>query len=118
MLYFGQITYGSIKISSRLLDTPKHPDSNVDSRDTSSRLAQFTSIRVPQSHVHIVQILRLLEANVDNKEDDEPNILKQAMRRSDWPKWKEAMQAKYDSLIDNETWELTSEPKNRQVITD
>lgn len=65
----------------------------------------------------MVQTLRMLEANFLNEGDDEPSTLKQAMRRSDWPKWKEAMQAEYGSLIENETWELTPAPENRQVIT-
>ncbi len=28
------------------------------------------------------------------------------------------MQTEYDSLIENETWELTAMPENRQVIID
>ena len=116
-LYPGQITYGSTPISSKLLDTPRHSDENPDINDTSSSLARFTSTRTSQSHVHMVQILRMLEANIANEGDDEPGTLKQAMNCSDWPKWKEAMQAEYDSLIENETWELTTMPENRQVIT-
>lgn len=65
----------------------------------------------------MVQTLRMLEANIANEGDDEPDTLKQAKHCSDWPKWKEAMQAEYDSLIENETWELTIMPENRQVIT-
>ena len=72
-LYPGQITYGSTAISSRLLGAPGHPDESLDSRDTSSNLAQFASTRVPQSHIHMVQTLRMLEANIDNEGDDEPN---------------------------------------------
>lgn len=41
---------------------------------------------MPQSHIHMVQTLRMLETNVDNEGDDEPNTLKQAMYRSDWLK--------------------------------
>ena len=117
VLYPGQITYGSTPISSRLLDTPRQSDQNPNNGDMPSSLARFTSTRVPQSHVHMVQTLRMLEANIDNEGDDEPSTLKQAMHCSDWPKWKEAMQAEYDSLIENETWELTPMPENRQVIT-
>ncbi len=65
----------------------------------------------------MIQTVRMLEANVDNKSDDEPNTLKQAVRRSDWLKLKKSMQAKFNSLINNETWELMPESKNRQVIT-
>ncbi len=43
------------------------------------------------------------ESNVDNERDDKPNTVKQAMRRLDGLKWREAMQAEYDSLIENET---------------
>ena len=65
----------------------------------------------------MVQTLRMLESNLENERDDKPNSLKQAMHRSNWPKWKKAMQAEYDFLIENETWELTSTLENRQVIT-
>ena len=116
-LYPGQITYGSAPISRRLVDNPTQPNLNPNTPETPSSLAQFTSTRVAQSHIHMVQTLRMLESNLDNEGDDEPNSLNQAMHRTDWLKWKEAMQAEYDSLIENETWELTSMPENRQVIT-
>ncbi len=32
--------------------------------------------RVPWSHIHIVQTLRMLEANIDNKDDNEPKTHK------------------------------------------
>lgn len=51
----------------------------------------------------MVQTLRMLETNVNNKSDDKPKTLKQAMHFSDWLKWKKAIQAKYDFLIKNET---------------
>ena len=51
----------------------------------------------------MVETLRILAVNFDNKSDDEPDTLKQAMRYSNWPKWKEAMQAEYNSLVENET---------------
>lgn len=61
--------------------------------------------------------MRILESNVDNEGDNKPNSVNQAMHHTDWLKWKEAMQAKYNSLIKNETWELISLPENQQVIT-
>ncbi len=54
---------------------------------------------------------------MENEGDDEPNSLNQAMHRTDWLKWKEAIQPEYDSLIENDTWKLMSMPENRQVIT-
>ena len=110
VLYSGQITYGDNLISSRSVNFPTKPTKDPNIADESSSLAKFTSTCVPQSHIHIVQTLRKLEANIDNEGDDEPNTLKQAIRRPDWPKWKEAMQAQYASLIENETWELTAIP--------
>lgn len=50
----------------------------------------------------MVQTSRILVVNIKNKDDNEPNNLNQAIRRSDWPKRKEAMEAKYNSLIENE----------------
>lgn len=55
---------------------------------------------------------------MDNKGYDKPNTLQQSLRHFDQPKWREAIQSEYDSLIKNETWELTAIPGNCQVITD
>ncbi len=116
-LYPGQITYGSAPISRRIVDNPTQPNLNPNTTETPSSLARFTSTCVAQCQIHMVQTLRILESNMDNEGDDEPNSLNQAMHRTDWLKWKEAMQAKYNFLIENKTWELTSMPENRQVIT-
>ncbi len=63
----------------------------------------MTSTRTAQSNDYMVQTLIMLESNLDNKGDDKPNTFKQAIRRLDWLKWREAMQVEYDSLIKNET---------------
>lgn len=76
MFYPGQINYSSTTISSKLLNAFKHLDQNLDIKDTFSSLTRFISICVPQSHIHMVQTLRILEANVDNKSNNEPNTLK------------------------------------------
>ncbi len=65
----------------------------------------------------MVQTLRMLESNVDNKRYDEPNSLNQAIHHTDWFRWKDAIKVEYDSLIEKKTWELTSMPENQQVIT-
>ena len=116
-LYPSQITYGSAPILRKLLDNPGQPSLNSASPDTPSSLAQFASTWITQSHVHMVQTLRMLESNLNNEGDDKPNTIKQAICRPDLPNWREAMQTEYDSLIKNETWELTAIPENRQVIT-
>ncbi len=86
LLYYGQITYGANLISNRSVNSSTKPTQDLNITDEPSSLAQFTSNYVPQSHIHIVQTLRKLEANIDKKGDDEPNTLKQAIRRPDWPK--------------------------------
>lgn len=83
ILYSSQISYGSTPISKKLLDNPNQLNPNLAIPEISSSLVQFTSIYVAQSHIHIVQILRILESNMNNKGDDKPNILKQAMHYSD-----------------------------------
>ncbi len=59
----------------------------------------------------------MLESKIDNEEDDRPNLFNQAIHRTDWLKWKDGIQAEYDSFIENKTLELTSMLENRQVIT-
>ncbi len=54
----------------------------------------------------------MLETIIDNKSDDKPSILKQVLCHYDWPKWKKTMKVEYDSLIENETWELIAISKN------
>lgn len=66
----------------------------------------------------MVQILIMLEFNVDNKRVNKPNWLHQTMCRTHLPKGRQVMRVEYNSLQENETWELTLKPENRQVITD
>ncbi len=53
---------------------------------------------------------------MESERDNRLNSLKRAMHCSDWPKQEEAIQAKYDCLIENETCDLTSTPENQQII--
>lgn len=69
-----------------LVDNASQPNSNPDNLDISSSLAQFISIRVAQFYIHMVQTLRMLESNMDNKRDNKPNSLNQAMKHADWLK--------------------------------
>ncbi len=86
MIYLGQITYCSTLISRKLFDNPDQSSFNHTSPDTPSRLAQFTKTRIAQSNVHMVQTLKMLESNLDNKEDHKPNTINQAICHPDWPK--------------------------------
>lgn len=66
----------------------------------------------------MVQTLKMLAINMDNKGDDEPDNQKQAIYHFNYPKLKEAIQAEYNFLIKNKIWKLIPTPKNRQIITD
>ena len=83
MLYPGQITYGSAPISRKLLDNPSQLSLNPARSDKSCSLAQFAITRIAQSHVHMVQTLRMFESNIYNQRDGKPNTLKQAIRYPD-----------------------------------
>ena len=65
----------------------------------------------------MVQVVCTLSANVDNKRPDESAILEKTMSRHDWPEWKKAIESsKYNSLIENGTWELVNPPTEANVI--
>ncbi len=82
-LYPGQIIYSSALVLRKLVDNPSQSNPNLTTLKTLSSLARFTSTCVAQSHIHMVYTLRMLESNVNNEGDDEPNSLKQAMHRID-----------------------------------
>lgn len=48
---------------------------------------------------------------------DEPNTYKQAIESEEKDDWNRAMKEEFDSLIQNETWELVSRPLNECVVT-
>lgn len=77
--YLGYITYGATQIFHKLLNIPKKLDKNFDTNDISFNLARFINTCILQSHIHMVSILKMLNANFDNKGNNESNILKQAI---------------------------------------
>ncbi len=103
VLYPGQVTYSSNLISIWILSSQIQPDWNLKNTGTPSSLAWSTNTCVSQSNIHMIQTLRMLETNIDNKSDHKTNILQQAICRLDFLKWKETIQAEYDSLTKNET---------------
>lgn len=48
--------------------------------------------------------------------DDEPMSLEDAMKRDDWPKWKQAMKEEMDALMANHTWRLVNRPLGKRPI--
>lgn len=83
MLYHGQIIYGFVPVSRKFVDNLSQPNPNLTTLETLSNLAQFTSTWVAQFHIYIVYKLRILELNVNNERDNEPNSLKQAIHYTD-----------------------------------
>ncbi len=56
-------------------------------------------------------------ATVMNAAEDLESTYEAAKRRSDWPKWKEAIQAEIRSLEMNKTWSIVKRPKNANVVS-
>lgn len=84
--YLGQITYGSGPISKRPVDNPSQTNPDLATAETFSNWAQFSSIYIGSSYIHMIQTSEMLKSNVDNKRDAKSNTFKQAMYCSDWPK--------------------------------
>ena len=49
-------------------------------------------------------------------QDDEPNHYRDAIVAHDAPDWKIATRKEYDSLIENDTWELITPPPGHPII--
>lgn len=47
---------------------------------------------------------------------DDPDTYQEAMNSADCEEWKKAIQAEYDSLISNGTWEFADLPKGRKAL--
>jgi transposase InsO family protein len=47
---------------------------------------------------------------------DEPESFREARQSDEWEHWKKATDSEYNSLIDNDTWELAQLPKGRKAI--
>lgn len=110
--------------SERVRQAPKLP-AGMMSYDSSQRTLPHATVTVAEGekfsytgvHKHMVRILATLKMGGGTGGPDEPATLKEAMKRSDWPKWKEAMDREYASLIKNKTWNLVQKSASTNVIT-
>ena len=70
------------------------------------------SMRIEQQKCASEHIVNMdLMANI--MQVQEPTPIEEAMSR---PEWRSAMQAEYDSIMKNDTWELVDRPEQRKVI--
>jgi hypothetical protein len=73
---------------------------------------------IPECYTHMTKVLATLtnSGGQSNDQSDEPQTLNEATQRSDWPEWEAAMRAEFNSLVENQTWDLVKRP-NQNVIT-
>ena len=65
--------------------------------------------RPPQRYVPSMDYVMLTDCG-------EPSYYDEAMSSVDKLKWEQAMQSEMDSLIQNDTWELTPLPKDKKAL--
>jgi hypothetical protein len=51
-----------------------------------------------------------------NDQSDESQTLIEAMQRSDWSKWEKTMRAEFNSLVENQIWDLAKRSDDKNVI--
>ena len=72
----------------------------------------FARITLNNIKVHPVCDAFLAQQN----QDLDPSTVAQAMRRSDWPKWKDAMDADFESFYTLKVWEYAKLPPQANLI--
>src|ERR1700742_4070392 len=55
-------------------------------------------------------------AATQDAEGLDPQSLKEAKSRSDWPKWEEAMRKELESLKKNGTWDVVPQPPGKNIV--
>ena len=53
---------------------------------------------------------------IGDNHTEEPNTLEEALASQHSREWKEAADSEYQSLVDNDTWDLVELPANRTAI--
>ena len=84
---------------------PIYPEQNADGPRRSQRIEEQR-----RASANIVNMALMAEIMAKTKE---PASLEEALAD---PSWKAAMQAEFDSILKNDTWELVDCPAKRKVI--
>ncbi len=71
---------------------------------------KFAYKKVPQCYTHMIKILVTLINSDDQSnssdQSDESQTLNEATQRADWSKWKIVMRVEFNSLVENQIWDL------------
>ena len=73
---------------------------------------------ISKSHIHMIIALAMLIVDADTVDIDESLILKQAKVSSHWLEFQKIMKREFDSLIENETWDLTFASFSQSILID
>ena len=87
---------------------------------TGSSKPRFRYINgVAPSHRHMHKVLNALQSGdyLGLSKAQEPQTYKAALASPESAHWIKAIQSEFDSLIKNETWDLTELPSDRKVLT-
>jgi hypothetical protein len=81
---------------------------------------KFAYKKVLQCYIYMIKILVMLinNDNQSNNQFDKSQILNEATQRSDWSKWEIVMRIKFNSLVENQIWDLIKRFDNKNVIID
>ncbi len=83
---------------------------------------KFAYKKILKCYTHMIKILITLINSDDqsfddsNAQFDESQTLIEAMQRSHWLKWKKVMRAEFNSLVENQTWNLIKRLKQNVII--
>jgi hypothetical protein len=82
---------------------------------------KFAYKKVSQCYTHMIKVLVALinsddQFNSSDQSDKSP-ILNEATQRSDWSKWKIVIRIEFNSLVENQIWDLIKR-SNQNVIID
>jgi adenylate kinase family enzyme len=77
---------------------------------------KFSYKKIVKSLIHMIWMLVTLIIN-DDQQSDELQILRNVMQRSDWSEWHDVMKRKFNSLVENQIWDLVERfDINQQMI--
>ena len=113
---FGHSTKVQLEVEEEVGDSCSTEESD---RKKSSDVRRSTRERKPPVHYHdeYAGIATAKHTALFATEVEEPTTLKKALEGDHAENWKAAADSEYQSLIENETWELVELPPARKAIT-